>query len=328
VSTTQLSQLSNVLVYGAVLIYAVSAVAFSLVFALKSPKSVALAPAMEVVGAGGPPTTESPDLEKGSLQRPSTAGERAGNIGITTAWLGTILLIVGVVLRGISAGRVPWGNMYEFSITASLAVMCTYLAISTKRDVRWLGVFVVVPVLLLLGLAVTVLYTDSGPLVPALHSSWLVIHVLAAITAFGAFTMGVAFGVAFLVVHHVNKRVAAGKTPGALGWMSVKLPEEERLDAMAYRVNAFGFPIWTFAVVAGAIWAQSAWGSYWSWDPKETWALITWIVYAMYLHARVTIGWKGTRATVISFIGYFALTFNFFAVNILFAGLHSYSGLK
>ena len=172
-STTQLSQLSNVLVYGAVLIYAVSAVAFSLVFALKSPKSVALAPAKEVVGAGGPPMTEGPDLEKGSLQRPSTASERAGNIGITTAWLGTILLVVGVVLRGISAGRVPWGNMYEFSITASLAVMCTYLAISTKRDVRWLGVFVVVPVLLLLGLAVTVLYTDSGPLVPALHSSWL-----------------------------------------------------------------------------------------------------------------------------------------------------------
>jgi cytochrome c-type biogenesis protein CcsB len=106
------------------------------------------------------------------------------------------------------------------------------------------------------------------------------------------------------------------------------LPEEDRLDAMAYRVNAFGFPIWTFAVVAGAIWAQSAWGAYWSWDPKETWALITWIIYAMYLHARVTIGWKGTRATAISFVGYFALTFNFFAVNILFAGLHSYSGLK
>jgi cytochrome c-type biogenesis protein CcsB len=185
-----------------------------------------------------------------------------------------------------------------------------------------------VPVLLLLGLAVTVLYTDSGPLVPALHSSWLVIHVLAAITAFGAFTLGVAFGVAFLVVNRVNKRVAAGKPRGALGWVADKLPEAERLDAMAYRVNAFGFPVWTFAVVAGAIWAQSAWGSYWSWDPKETWALITWIVYAMYLHARITIGWKGTRATVISFIGYFALTFNFFAVNIFFAGLHSYSGVK
>ena len=327
-SSTQLSQLSNVLVYGAVIIYTVSVVAFALVFALRPTKSMVEEPAREVVGAGGPPTTEGPNLDQGSLQRPSTPGERSGNIGITTAWLGTVLLAVGVVLRGISAGRVPWGNMYEFSITASLAVMCTYLAISTKRDVRWLGVFVVTPVLLLLGLAVTVLYADSGPLVPALHSSWLVIHVLAAITAFGAFTMGVAFGVAFLVVHHVNKRVAAQKSPGSLGWIAEKLPTEDRLDAMAYRVNAFGFPIWTFAVVAGAIWAQSAWGAYWSWDPKETWALITWIVYAMYLHARVTIGWKGTRATAISFVGYFALTFNFFAVNIFFAGLHSYSGVK
>jgi len=316
-------------VYGAVIVYAVSVVAFALVFALRPTKSMTAAESREVVGAGGPPTTvTTANLDKGSLQAPSSGADRAGNIGITTAWLGTVLLAIGVVLRGISAGRVPWGNMYEFSITASLAVMCSYLAISTKRDVRWLGVFIVTPVLLLLGLAVTVLYTDSGPLVPALHSSWLVIHVLAAITAFGAFTMGVAFGAAYLLVRRSDRRTAEGKPAGALTRITDRLPSAERLDAMAYRVNAFGFPIWTFAVVAGAIWAQSAWGSYWNWDPKETWALITWIIYAMYLHARVTIGWKGTRATLISFVGYFALTFNFFAVNIFFAGLHSYSGVK
>jgi cytochrome c-type biogenesis protein CcsB len=175
-------------------------------------------------------------------------------------------------------------------------------------------------VLLTLGLAVTVLYTDAEQLQPALQSYWLVIHVVAAVTSAGTFTVGAAINVLYLLRDRAERRGQAG-----VG-VARRLPAAAELDRLAYRVHAFVFPLWTFAVIAGAIWAENAWGRYWGWDPKETWAFITWVVYAAYLHARATAGWKGRRAAAIALAGFGCFLFNYFVINLVITGLHSYAG--
>lgn len=254
--------------------------------------------------------------------RESAARTKFGNIGFSLTVLAFGLHAIGVVSRGIAAERVPWGNMYEFAITATLSVIGMYLLLATKYDLRWLGVFVVTPVLLTLGLSVTVLYIDAGELVPALRSYWLVIHVSAAVVAFGLFTMATLVSGLYLVKARYERSGAISRT----GFLD-RIPSAAVLDKLAYRVVAFVFPLWTFAVIAGAIWAENAWGRYWGWDPKETWAFITWVIYAGYLHARATAGWKGRKAAIIGLVGYASLIFNFVGVNIWLPGLHSYAGV-
>ena len=239
-------------------------------------------------------------------------GWRMSNIGLSLTWLSAGLLLVGVVLRGVWAGRVPWGNMYEFSISSALGILLVYLIWSTTRDLRWLGIFVTIPTLLTLGMAVTVLYTEAAQLVPALKSYWLVIHVLAAIICGGAFTVAAATAGLSLISDR--------------NWIK-QIPSRETLEKLTHRIIAFAFPLWTFAVVAGAIWAENAWGRYWGWDPKETWAFITWVVYAAYLHARSTAGWKHQKASVIALVGWLSFLINYFGVNIFVNSLHSYAGV-
>jgi cytochrome c-type biogenesis protein CcsB len=235
--------------------------------------------------------------------------------------LGFLLLLLGVVCRGLAAGRAPWGNMYEFSTASALVVLGVFLAVARRRPaLRYLGLFVVLPVLLTLGLALSVLYVPAGPLVPALKSYWLVIHVLCAIISGGVFMVGGVVTALYLAQDHWERT-------GSTNTLSRRLPPSEQLDRSAYRLFAFVFPVWTFAIVAGAIWAENAWGRYWSWDPKETWALVTWLVFAAYLHARATAGWKGRRAAWIAMAGLSCFVFNYFGVNIWFSGLHSYGGL-
>jgi ABC-type transport system involved in cytochrome c biogenesis permease subunit len=202
--------------------------------------------------------------------------------------------------------------MYEYSLTSALAILGVYLYLSLRRDVRWLGLFAVIPTLLTLGLAVTVLYTEAAQLVPALKSYWLVIHVAAAIICGGAFT--IAAGTALLSIFR-NRLPAGG------------LPSSERLQTLTYRIVAFSFPLWTFAVIAGAIWAENAWGRYWGWDPKETWAFITWVIYAAYLHARSTAGWRGNASSWIAIAGWASFLINYFGVNLFVNSLHSYAGV-
>lgn len=305
---------SNDFVYGAMAAYAVSMFAFAASFATGRKRAEASIPVHTTGGAVA------------VAERPSDAGRRAGNIGLSTMWLGTIFLAAGVVLRGLSAGRVPWGNMYEFAITGALGVAIAYLGYSLKRDLRWLGLFIVLPLLLILGAAITVFYVDSAQLIPALRSYWLIIHVGAAVICAGAFTAGAALTVLHMVVSKVDSRVAAGKSPGRLGFVADRVPDAQTLDTFAYRVHAFAFPLWTFSVIAGAIWARYAWSRYWGWDPKETWAFITWVCYAAYLHARATAGWKGSKAGALALVAYATFIFNFTLVNLVFAGLHSYSG--
>ena len=229
-----------------------------------------------------------------------------------------------VVTRGLSAERAPWGNMFEFSVTGALAVTGVFLVLLRRQDVRYLGTFVVLPVLLTLGLAVTVLYTESAQLVPALKSVWLVIHVSAAIIASGILTVGFAQTVCFLVQDR-REQAPVESAARRRSWTGCR--RRRRWTGSAYRMHAFAFPIWTFAVIAGAIWAENAWGRYWGWDPKETWAFITWMVYTAYLHARATAGWKGRKAAYVALLGYATFLFNYLVVNIWLVGFHSYAGV-
>lgn len=328
-----LAELSNAMVYGSMTAFTGSMVAFSV--------SLAKGRRLETIETSAQRTSSSHQVRMGStatLDKPSVStsvsdgddlgeGRRAGNIGMALTWLGTLLLGAAILFRGLSANRVPLGNMYEFSLAAGFAVALTYCLMSISRDLRWLGLFISIPVLLDLGLALTVLYTDSAQLVPALNSYWLTIHVSAAIVSFGAFTIGAALSGLYLVAKSAEDRVAAGKELGRTGKFAQRIPPADRLDLMSYRIHAFMFPIWTFAVIAGAIWAEAAWGRYWGWDPKETWAFITWVVYAAYLHARATAGWRGKKAAYVAIAGYATILFNYFVVNIFVQGLHSYSGL-
>jgi cytochrome c-type biogenesis protein CcsB len=328
-----LAQASNAMVYGSMTAFTGAMVAFSISLAkgrrIESIEtSVQRTSASHQVRMGATATLDKPAVST-SVSDGADLGEgrRSGNIGMALTWLGTLLLGVAILFRGLSAGRVPMGNMYEFSLAAGFAVSLTYCLMSLSRDLRWLGVFITVPVLLDLGLALTVLYAESSQLVPALNSYWLAIHVSAAVVCFGAFTIGAALSGLYLVAQSAEDRVAAGKEPGRSAAIAERIPSADRLDLMSYRIHAFMFPIWTFAVIAGAIWAEAAWGRYWGWDPKETWAFITWVIYAAYLHARATAGWRGKKAAYVAIAGYATILFNYFVVNIFVQGLHSDSGV-
>lgn len=324
-STDTAAYLSNVLVDAAMIIWAIALAAFAADLAFGSPVRHQVASRV-AVGAGGPDDAPAPPADSAGMPDAPAGGPAGGTsrwfgIGMGTLVLGTAVLGVGVLLRGLAAQRVPWGNMYEFAITGSFLVAVAFLLLSRRYDLRTFAVWVTGVLLLTVGLAVTVLYIPAAPLVPALRSPWLVIHVAAATIAAAFFTLSMVAASLYLVRDVAESR---GRTEGRL---VSRLPDAATLDRVAYRVTAFGFPIWTFAVVAGAIWAEYAWGRYWGWDPKETWSLITWILYAAYLHARTTTGWRGRRAAVISLVAYSTLLFNFFGVNIVFVGLHSYGGV-
>jgi cytochrome c-type biogenesis protein CcsB len=263
---------------------------------------------------------------------------RARWIGRIAVWLtviGWALHLSSVVTRGVAADRVPWGNMYEYSSMICLIAVTTFLGLMIRHNVRWLGVFIMVPVVLYLGFAGTVLYVAPGPLVPALNSYWLKIHVVGAILASGIFLVSAVTTLLFLFKERWENRlaeVAAGRAEANRamqnrGGIVMRLPSSAALDTLTYRVIAFAFPIWTFAIIAGAIWAEAAWGRYWGWDPKETWSFITWVCYAAYLHARATAGWRGRRAAAISLVAFCALFVDYYLVNLVINGLHSYAGV-
>ena len=250
----------------------------------------------------------------------------AGQFAIAVTAVGWLLHLGAIVSRGLSVHRLPWGNMYEFTLALTFTAVTAFLVIMMRQPARYLGVFVMAPVVLALGIAVLVLYVAPAPLVPALHSYWLAIHVTAAIIASGVFTVATAATTMFLVADHYETATAAGRRVRFSGLARI-MPSASVLDRTAYRAYAFAFPVWTFAVIAGAIWAEYAWGHYWQWDPKETWAFITWVIYAGYLHARATAGWRGRNAAYIAMLGFASIIFNFFIVNIFISGMHSYAGV-
>ena len=262
--------------------------------------------------------TPAASVKKTKLDFSST--ERVGRLASAFMIIGFLLLLVAVVLRGISANRVPWGNMYEFSITGALAFSAAYLFGLKKYKIRFLGLPVAIAVLLTLGTAITLLYRPSAPLVPALKSPWLVIHVSTAIISGGVFLLANCIAGTYLILDRYEQK---GVRPN---W-ALKLPTLEVLDNLSYRLVALVFPLWSFSVIAGAIWAEAAWGRYWGWDPKETWAFITWVAYAAYLHARVTVGWRGRKAAWLCLFAGSTFLFNYIYVNVWGTGRHTYSGL-
>jgi cytochrome c-type biogenesis protein CcsB len=245
-----------------------------------------------------------------------------GTVALFVTVIGFLMNAGQIATRGLAADRWPWGNMFEFVVAICLCAVAAFLFAAVRYQARFLGTFVLVPVLLLLGIAARWLYTDAGPVVPALHSYWIAIHVSAAIVATGAFMVSGSAAITYLVARRSEiKRAAGEKVAGIAG----RLPSSELLDRVSHRFIVLAFPLWTFAIIAGAVWADEAWGRFWGWDPKEVWSFITWVVYAAYLHARATAGWKGSKSTWIGIIGFACLLFNFFGVNYMFSGLHSYA---
>ncbi|MET7406746.1 c-type cytochrome biogenesis protein CcsB [Streptomyces sp. BPPL-273] len=296
-------------------------------------------PAVTVNKAGGTAVLERPEVvvraASGSRDVPdgpgahggTEQGDLYGRIAISLTLLAFAIEAGGVLTRALSVQRAPWGNMYEFNITFTTVATGVYLALlALKKNVRWLGLPLITTVLLDLGLAVTVLYTASDQLVPALHSYWLYIHVSTAIFCGAVFYVGAVSTILYLFKDSFENKLASGGTPGRFANSVLdRLPSAASLDKFAYRVNAAVFPLWTFTIIAGAIWAGDAWGRYWGWDPKETWSFITWVAYACYLHARATAGWKGRKAAYLALIAFGCWLFNYYGVNIFVSGKHSYA---
>ena len=316
-----MSDVSTALVLGAVVVYLVALASF----------------AVDISGLG--------------RRAPQRTVRKAANIGLALSWLAVGLHATGLVLRGLAAGRVPWANMYEFSLTFALVTVLGFLLIQRKRDIRYLGVFVTFLAVAVLYVAFWHLFVEADGVQPILDSYWLVIHVSVAAASTGVFSIAAAASLLQLVQHRqsrhapaVQQPVRVGAAGGAgdaalesdvipappssfVGRVMAQLPAAESLERFAYRLNAVAFVGWTLTVVAGAIWAEAAWGRPWGWDPKETWSLVIWLIYAAYLHVRATVGWSINRFAWFALIGFAALMANFYIVNVYFPGNHSYSGL-
>ncbi|HZN72369.1 MAG TPA: c-type cytochrome biogenesis protein CcsB [Micromonosporaceae bacterium] len=300
-----MSALSDQLLVATILTYLAAMVCYASVYTLDRA----------LVGAGAP-VPAAPAASGGSR-----AAELAGRAALVATVVGVAAHLATLVTRGVAAGRVPWGNMYEFVLAVTFVGAVAWLVLVVRRpEVRRLGLYVSLTLMLLLGVAGLLLYTAVSPLVPALNSYWLVIHVTAAVLATGIFLVGFVVAAMYLV-RNAHERDANKFA------FAARLPRADVLEPLAFRLHTVAFPIWTFAVAAGAIWAEAAWGRYWGWDPKEIWAFISWVVYAGYLHARATPSVRRTVATWIAIVGWLTMLMNLFGVNIFFVGFHSYAGV-
>jgi cytochrome c-type biogenesis protein CcsB len=228
------------------------------------------------------------------------------------------------VLRGLASMRAPWGNMYEFINLTCMSGLVAAAAVLRRPQYRPLWVFVLLPVLILLTVSGRWLYTNAAPVMPALQSYWLPIHVSVVSLGSGVFLVA---GVASILFLLKMSRLGEPGAQGPAARIVHKLPDAQTLDRIAYRTTVFAFPVFGFGVIFGAIWAEEAWGRYWGWDPKETVSFIAWVVYAAYLHARSTAGWRDKRAAWINVVGFVAMVFNLFFINLVTVGLHSYAGV-
>ncbi len=311
--TETLVSYSLISVYSAMAVYTLAFVLFTVDLSRRSVAAPAVVEA--TVGSSGGTTV---------LERPApatTTSPRYLRAAFALTIVGWVLHVAAAIFRGVAAGRVPWANMFEFSLTATAIIVGVFLAVQLWQDLRFLGSFILGFVVLALGVATVNFYVDVVPLPPALQSAWLVIHVFVAALSTGLFAIGAGLSIAQLL----QARREAGKAV-RLRFLDT-LPDAERLETMAYRVVVVGFVFWTFTLIAGAVWAERAWGRYWGWDTKEVWTFIIWTLFAGYIHARATRGWRGARSASLAIIGFSAVIFNFTIVNLFFKGLHAYSGL-
>lgn len=315
--TQTLVSYSLIAVYSAMAVYTFAFVMFTLDLARRSAAVPTVATAVAsgaVLNSGSTAVLEKTDAPA-RVKAPRYL--RAAMALTVLAWL---LHVASAVLRGIAAERVPWANMFEFSLTGTAIIVGVFLVAQFWQDLRFLGAFITGFALIALGVATVNFYVDVVPLPPALQSTWLVIHVFVATLGTGFFALGAGLS----IVQLIQARREAKKS--GLKFLST-LPGSDTLETLAYRVNVVGFVFWTFTLIAGAIWAERAWGRYWGWDTKEVWTFIIWVIFAGYIHARATKGWRGGRSAWLAIIGFAAVLFNFTVVNLFFKGLHAYSGL-
>jgi len=314
-----LARLSDTFFTITVVVYSLAVVAFCAELAFGRPP----ARTRQLVAAGS--GSDAPGTHD-TAEEPARA-RRLGAVAMALTGLGLLTHAAVVVTRGLAADRLPWGNMYEFTTVVVLVAVVAYAVLAVRApELRHIGVFVMGPVVVSLALIRMVLYVEAGPLVAALRSWWLGVHVTTATLGFGIFFVSGIVSVLYLVKSRREERASTGAVlpPSLLD----RLPSAAALDRTAHRTAVFGFPIWTFAVIAGAIWAESAWGRFWGWDPKETWAFIAWVVYAAYLHARTTSGWRGRPSAWVNVVGLAVMVFNLLYVNFVSTGLHSYAGVS
>ncbi|MEO9140563.1 MAG: c-type cytochrome biogenesis protein CcsB [Jatrophihabitans sp.] len=340
-----MAHLSDGLFTTAIATYTLAMVGYTAEYAFgrvgRTAAEKAAAPRRQLVGAGGP----SVDAPGPSITRPAKRpmAEKIGRLSVAITALGLLVQLASLTIRAVAVDAVPWSNMYEFASVAGLVAVISFLVVMWRApQIRHLGGFILLPVVLLMFLAGTVLYSEAQPLVPALQSYWLAIHVVLISISEGALMTSAVMTVLYLIKSRHDRLavVAAAATAssadgttvvprrGPLTNLAERLPSAQTLDKAAYRIVAFSFPLYTVAVICGSIWAEAAWGRYWGWDPKETWAFIGWVIYACYLHARATAGWKGNKAAWINLLGFSSITFNFLIINLVVSGLHSYAGIS
>jgi cytochrome c-type biogenesis protein CcsB len=338
-----LDSVSLLLVWTAVAIYALAFIAYAVDLARRSAVAVEIkdVEVRELVGAAASGRTTIGQLQaqeraaETAMQAPPSQRPRFvwARIGTSLTVLGFLFHLAGDVTRGIAAGRVPWSNMYEFALTGTLLIVAVYLAVLIRYDLRFLGTFITGLTVVLLGGATLAFYVEVVPLMDPLKSVWLVIHVFVASLATALFALAFGLSVLQLMQARRERRVIAAEkaTDAAVktgpGFLRT-LPSAEALESLAYRFAILGFIFWTFTLIAGSIWANDAWGRYWGFDTKEVWTFVIWVLYAGYIHARATRGWRGSRSAWLSIIGFSAVLFNFTIVNMFFKGLHAYSGLS
>ncbi|HEY9314790.1 c-type cytochrome biogenesis protein CcsB [Williamsia sp.] len=318
-----LSRFSD-LTYGTALtVYVLAMIMFLVSLATKN-KTVEKSSQLVAAGGGGAPVDADDVRMPGKVQATEKAplGDRLAKMAYGVVVLATALHITSIVLRGIATDRAPWGNMYEFVSITCAAGMVAALVVLRKREYRPLLGFVLLPVVILLFIAGTYLYTNAAPVVPALKSYWLAIHVSIVALGSGVFLVS---GVASIL--YLLKLKYPEPSDRFWGRILQRVPSAQTLDRIAYKTVVFAFPLFGLGVICGAIWAEAAWGRFWGWDPKETVSFIAWVIYAAYLHARATAGWRNTAAAWINIAGFTAMLFNLFIINLVVSGLHSYAGL-
>lgn len=316
-----LSQYSDWSYKSAFLIYVL---AFVLLIGQYASLRASAVQAKELVGAGAPIAAGSGGPGRVAEVPRAPLSERLGGMGYSLLVLALVIHVASVVLRGFATHRFPLGNMYEFVTMATAAAILTSVVVLRKRPLRPMLVFILAPVIVLMFLAATELYADAAPVVPALRSYWLPIHVTIVATGSGILLFA---GVSSLLFLLRIRQPKGEEGTGFWGKFATRLPDAKTLDRLAYKTTIVAFPLFGAGVILGAIWAEAAWGRFWGWDPKETMSFIAWIIYAAYLHARATSGWRNTRAAWINVAGFVAMLFNLFIINIVVSGLHSYAGL-
>jgi cytochrome c-type biogenesis protein CcsB len=320
--TETLADYSLVAVYTAIAVYVLAFILFTLDLSRRSVEATRAADRRVSAAAIEESAGSTAVLVETAVEEPAPkSAPRYLRAAIALTWMGWIIHVAAAIGRGVAAGRVPWANMFEFSLTATAVIVGVFLFAQFWQDLRYLGAFITGLVIAWLGVAVLGFYVDVAPLQPALQSVWLVLHIIVAVLGTSFYALGAGLSIVQLLR---NRRDQGGLVRARF---LDTVPSTPRLEDLAYRVIVVGFVFWTFTLIAGAIWANAAWGRYWGWDTKEVWTFVIWVIYAGYIHARATRGWRGTRSAWLAIIGFSAVLFNFTIVNVFFKGLHAYSGL-